>query len=90
MLYFIMSDGYEIPWHVGEPIPSLWQPLDPNAKRRIVIETYADGDELNFVVEKTSNTLLGRPEKTDRTYSWGFPASQRIYDILNGTYPPRS
>lgn len=54
MLYFKLSNGQEILWQVGEPIPKIVQPqfsYFPNMRRE-VISVYADGDELAEIQDR--------------------------------------
>ena len=51
MLYFKTNDNFEIPWHVGQEIPKIWQPQDPEKPRRYVKEIYADGDEMDHIMK---------------------------------------
>jgi len=86
MLTFVLSDGYEVPWHVGEPKPEIWQHHDnktppfkfPNL-RRYVTDVIADFDELAHIRRK----FVHLPDvQDDKVMHWSGDLAQFIYHNL--------
>lgn len=53
MLYIVTTDGHEIEWHVGEPVPKMWGLVPYGTDRDLQRISYiqADGDELAHIRE---------------------------------------